>query len=133
MSRLTRGEAVTRYEDGARPSEVVDYDWEIHYDEMMDTMPGLIGACLALDLPALTGPEIGSPLPIMVLNVPRFMPQIIIDPYLEQRKGPHVIVSALTYQGESMKINTSRISYANGEEVAEALSEAIATINKISR
>lgn len=97
---------------------------------MKDLVTGLVGLCLKKRLDFLTGPQIGSTLPVMVINLPHCMPQILIDPEIEYKKGPHVVVSALSYQGETMRIDTKRVTYADGEAMARAFESAMEILRR---
>jgi hypothetical protein len=125
MPRLTVSEARALFDQGATRN-VVEYDWDRDRDQMMDTMTGLVGLCLAEKFDFLIGPQVRCNLPIMVLNMPHGMPQILVDPHMEQRKGRHLVVTALSYkEGDVIKIDTSRVTYTDGEAMAEALESAI--------
>ena len=98
---------------------------------MQDLMTGLVGLCLAKKLDYLTAPQLQSPLPIFVLNLPHGMPQIFIDPEIEYKKGQHLVATALNYKGDVVRLDTSIVTYADGEAMAEAITEAMSWLGHV--
>ena len=126
MARLLPSEAKEAYLNGEPSSSLVMYDPDIHQEEMMDLATGLIGAMLQLRLDSISGPEIGSKIPIVVTNVDNDIIRILIDPYIDaygeevecnlprmKKARKHVELTALSYKGEGIYLNTEDLYYAN--------------------
>lgn len=146
MPRLRPQEGEEAYRNGRLSSYVVCYDHEQHGEEMMDLATGLIGALLRLKLPSISGPEIGSPIPMVVTYVDGDLLRIFIDPHVEpfgeeiatgikgmKKARQHVELTALSYQGEPMYLNTADLDYANHIGLAIQLQYQANKIGKIRR
>lgn len=123
MARLTPAEAIKRYKRKRRPDALLEYNPVEHQDHMEDLMTGLAGAVYSLRLPSLFGPEIGSPIPAMVLDVPGDVMRLFVDPtFLKVKEKPRrVIFSAFTYKGEYEVYDTERMILVNKEGVIDEL------------
>jgi hypothetical protein len=99
-------------------------DPETEWEQVHDLATGLIGALLRLKLHSLSGPQIGSGLPLLVTSVPgdwlRIFFAPVIKPYGDEvefnhdhiKKGKeHVRLSSLSYTGELMRFDSKRVWY----------------------
>ena len=130
MSRLTVQAAELLYSAPPLTSDQV-VGWDNQEEEMQDLMTGLVGLCLAKKMDYLTAPQLGNHLPIFVLNLPHGMPQIFIDPEIEYKKGRHLVATALNYKGDVVRLDTSNVTYADGEAMAEAVTHAMEWLGKV--
>lgn len=134
MARLLPAEAVEAYLSGAPSPYVVDYDPLEHDEAMLDVATGVVGAMLKLGLASLSGPEIGSPIPFVACNVPgdvvRLFVAPVIVPYGEvldsdapyiKKAREHVKLTALSYQGDLLRLDTKKMDYTNHRRLAAEL------------
>lgn len=120
MARLSADEGVALYREGVDPVRLVYYDPEEHSEEMKDLATGLIGAMLKLDLPSASGPEFGSRIPLVVTYVPGDVIRIMIDPIMK-KGSKHIKLTAFSYTGEQMVVDTSTLWYAPWELLVREL------------
>lgn len=120
MARLTADEGVALYQKGVDPVRLVYYDPEEHSEEMKDLATGLIGAMLKLGLHSASGPEFGSRIPLVVTYVPGDVIRIMIDPIMK-KGSKHVKLTAFSYTGERMVVDTSTLWYAPWELLVREL------------
>lgn len=129
LQRLTPVQAVARYV--RRPTDValVHYAPELHLEEMKAVCTGVVGAVLsgkADDTHSVSGPQVGSRIPIVATLVPGDVIRIFIDPYVDTYGGKvqtgyshiraafkHVILTYYTYKGEPTLMDTGRMDYTN--------------------
>lgn len=135
LPRLLPDEAVQRYVRRPTDIPVVHYDPEIHEEEMKAVAVGVIGALLKMDkVDSVSGPQVGSRIPIVALKVPGDVIRIYIDPYMEAYGRPvrtgmahikkaqeHVELTALTYGGDGLLVDTAEMSYTNHRGLAVEL------------
>ena len=107
------------YEESDPPERVVRYDdvenMQEHIEEVHDLATGLIGALLQLELDSISGPEIGSEIPMVVINVEDDLIRILVDPVIIEEGRNHLTVSALSYVGERLYIDTRTMWTRNPE------------------
>jgi hypothetical protein len=111
MPRLTPAEAVKLYEKEDPPERVFRFDdiedlTEDKLGQIHDLATGLIGAMLKLELQSLSGPEIGSELPLVVSNVKDDVIRIFISPIVIEEGQDYIVISALNYEGDRMVLDT---------------------------
>lgn len=134
MPRLLPEEAERAYREGKPSPYVLAYDPDVHEEAMKDLATGLIGALLRMGLEYISGPEIGSPIPMVVTNVRGDMLRIFIDPYVEgygpevacnlprmKKARQHAELTALSYQGEGMYFDTGELTHIDGSRLAAIL------------
>ena len=124
MPRLRPQEAEELFFEAPPPKELVEYDPTEHTENMKDLVPGMIGAALRLKLRSISGPEIGSPLPVVATLVPRDLIRILVDPTIVsyKRKGREFVrLDALSYQGELLVLDTADLYYGPFDEVTKEL------------
>lgn len=105
---MTPDEGVRRYFEAELPSSVRNYHPESDDEDMKDLATGLIGAMLKLKLPSLSGPELGSDIPLVVLYIPGDLIRILVDPHIKKEQYSYR-VTALSYTGEFMLLDTSDV------------------------
>lgn len=119
MPRLLPKDAVAMYNESDPPERVVRYDdvenIQEHLEEIHDLATGLIGALLKLELDSISGPEIGSEIPMVVINVDDDLIRILVDPVIIEEGRNHLTVSALSYVGERLHIDTRTMWSHNPE------------------
>lgn len=120
MARMTREEGVRRFfQSNHRPS------WRAYDDEdIKDCCTGLAGACVYLNLPSLSAPEIGVGIPLVFTNVGNDWLRFIIEPVMEfytEKGQQHVMLTALAYTGEMMIVDTTEMEGLNWQALVEEL------------
>jgi hypothetical protein len=121
---MTASEGVRLYERGALSEELVEFNPEEHKEEWKDLATGLVGALLKLGLPSISSPQLGHRLPAIVTYVPDDFLRIMVDPFVEPfgrrlRKGREFVeLTALSYQGEPIYMNTKDLWYVNYRDLA---------------
>jgi hypothetical protein len=128
MSRLTRPEGVElwlKYHDDPAPVKGVDSFTE---EEMKDLATGACGAMLAMQVPSVSGGQLGSHIPFLVTMVKGDLIRIFIDPYIQKNGDDHVVVTAFAYSGERMKLDTEELWYAPTDLLVPELVHQIGTV-----
>lgn len=124
MPRLTASEGVELFKLGTPPKEVIEFDPAVHMEEWHDMATGLIGAMLKLGLPSISSIEIGHRIPAIVTHVPDDFLRIFVDPFVQpfgrrMRKGREFVeLTALSYQGEPVYMNTEELWHVNYRDLA---------------
>jgi hypothetical protein len=129
LQRLTPTEAVARYVRRPKNVALVHYAPELHLEEMKAVCTGVVGALLsgkADDTHSISGPQVGSRIPVVGTLVPGDVIRIFVDPYVDTYGGKvqtgythirvaekHVILTYYTYQGEASIMDTGRMDYTN--------------------
>jgi len=130
-------EGVRRYRKGAPPTEVVEFDPEVHMEEWKDLATGLIGTLLRLELPSICSFDLGHRIPAVVTNVPDDIIRVFVDPFVEPfgrrlRKGREFVeLTALSYLGEPIYMNTKDLWYVNYRDLALEIQKQDRVIRKL--
>ena len=98
-----------RFFESPPPPFILPYIPDEHEEARLHLTTGLVGALLRLKLPSLSGPEIGSPLPIVVTHVPGDLIRIFVDPKIKtyKKEGREFVrLTALAHTGEAMSLDT---------------------------
>lgn len=146
LPRITASEGVAAYLAGNKATTLVHYDPEQHEEQMKAVVTGVAGAMLKLGLRSLSGPEIGSSIPVVVTNVPGDVIRIFVDPYVEaygpeeatqvpyiKKAREHVELTALTYTGEGLLLDTAEMGYTNYKDLSVELQYQAALFEKLRR
>ena len=146
MARMTAKEGLGAYLNSAPPSYLVHYEPEVHDEEMKDLVTGLCGALLKTDLYSLSGPQLGSYLPVVITRGPNDLLRILIDPYIEpygavletglpyiEKAREHIELTALAYSGEGIVLDTKDIPYVNYRLLSAALQYQVAYLDTFTR
>lgn len=120
MTRLSADEGVRLYKESGPPSHLLDYNPDVHEQDMKDLATGLIGAMLKLSLPSISGPQLGSPIPMIVTHVPGDLLRIFVHPQIK-KDGEHVVLTAFSYTGEMMTLDTRDLDYVPWEQLVQEL------------
>lgn len=121
MARMLPAEGEAAYRSGARPPYLLVYDPPLHREEMEDVATGAVGAALRTGVWSVSGPEVGSRIPIVVCNIPGDLLRIFVDPIItpyKRKARQYVKLAALNYRGDDIKIDTYDMSYTKYEELA---------------
>lgn len=119
MGLMSAKEGVRRFNSGALPDEVIEYDPAQHEEELRELSTGLIGALLKLGLPSICSLELGHRLPVIVTYVPDDLLRVFVDPFVQPfgrklKKGREFVeLTALSLQGEPIYMNTQELWYVN--------------------
>ena len=110
MPRLKPSEGVELYHNSSIPSSpLIKFDPGVHLEEMRDLLTGLLGAMFLLDLPSLSGPELGSSMPLVVTEVPGDYIRIFVDPkmkFYNEKGHKFVKLAAFNYSGLAVVLDT---------------------------
>ena len=116
---MTPTEGRRLFYEAELPKEIVDYDHELHGEEMRYLATGLIGALISIsEIESLSGPELGSRIPLVVLAVKGDWLRMYVDPKVDVQ-GEHRVVSALSWAGDKMKLITKDLPYAPWRRIVE--------------
>lgn len=145
MARMTADEGVRAYMEGTPSSFIVPYNPQEHEEAMMDLITGLIGAMLKLNLGSLSGPELGSTIPVVVTNVPGDILRILIAPDITpygpwyqtnnmniKKAREFVKLTALSYRGDLLKLDTRYEKYLNYRGLGEELQYQKQLLDRLS-
>ena len=103
------------FREAELPLEIVKYDPVVHGDEMRYLATGLIGALISIpEIESISGPELGSRIPIVVIYINKDWLRMYIDPVVEVtgKNSEHRHVTAYTWEGGRTRIDTSELLYA---------------------
>lgn len=124
MTRMTPSEARALYDEGARPSETLEYNPLEHEEEMQDMMTGLAGLVFTAGLRSAHSLEIGHRLPAIVINTDVI--RLFVAPEFHKVTPRRVIFEAFTYQGEWERYDTDEMFLLRKDQF-------IAELTRISR
>jgi len=114
---------------------MVSFDVEEHLEQAKDITTGLIGALLELDLSSISGPEIGSGLPVVVTHLYPDYIRIFVDPKIESYKEEgreFVRLSAFSYLGDKMMFDTIEWTFGPYKRIGEELLRQDNLFRKVS-
>jgi hypothetical protein len=149
MNWLLPKDAVARYVAKPAPIELVYYNPQEHRKEMREVCTGVAGALLKLadeGIYSVSGPQIGSRIPIVCTLVPRDIIRIFVDPFIEPHGAPvrtgkryirkaleHCRLTYFSFKGEPLLMNTCYMRYTNNVGLATELQYQMSILDNCPR
>jgi len=111
------------------PDTVVEYDPVLHFEEMRYLATGLIGALISLSsIESISGPELGSRIPLVVLGIQGDWLRIFVDPKVRKKKGGHRDVTAYSLSNKRIRFYTRDHMFAPWRRIVEELDRHVELI-----